>query len=404
MRIGYFITHFPYKGHFADPEFFKRCPYGGGEIVAYNLAVSMARRGHEVAVFTTSADHRDFIERFDGITVHHYGTNFRLEKGFFSFNLFRKPLVQEVDVVHAHLTVPPGEVAALFYAKTKKKPLVVTYHGDPDVRYGKLNRRIIVSVYNKFMLNKVLSGASIIVSPSKRYIDESRFLPQYKDKLVTIPNGINVEEFNIPYSKAECRTKLGWATDDNIILFVGNLIQYKGPHILIRAMPGVIERIPKTRLIMVGSGNMRDELEKLSKKLELSKYVEFAGFVGGNLKSLYYKTADIFVLPSIMGPENSPVAILEAMASGLPTVASKISGIPDTVNDGETGSLIPPGDSEALADAVVHLLRDPNLRSRMADSAKKKLDNYSWEKIAKESEKLYKSLTSAQNSREVLNA
>ena len=154
----------------------------------------------------------------------------------------------------------------------------------------------------------------------------------------------------------------------------------------------ILENIPNSKLVFVGSGPMREGLEKQSKKLSVEKYVIFAGFVEEGLKPLYYRATDIFVLPSIMNTESFGIVNLEAMACGVSIVASKIGGIPDVVKDMENGLLVPPKDSNALADAIIYLLENENVRERMGRNGRKKIKNYSWERIAEETEEIYKEL------------
>ena len=389
MKINYFITHFPYKDHFDDKEHFTRYRYGGAELAAYYLALEMAKRGNEVNIFTTSINSKDSFEKYDGVTVHRYGTKLRIENGNIAYGLFTKPLNHEADIVHAHFSTPPGEIAALRYTKKKKVPFILTYHGDWQESFGGFVRRMALFFYNKYPLDKVLSRADIIISPSKHYIDESRFLGEYRDKIVVIPNGINVEDFNIPLSKEECRGRLGLPVDGEIILFLGTLGPHKGPDILVKAMPRIIKDVPDAELVFAGEGMMRDELEMLSKKICVEKNVRFAGFVEESMKPLYYKAADIFALPSTMSTESFGIVNLEAMASGLPIVASRIGGVPDLVKDGENGFLVPPKDSEALAEAIIYLLENEDVREKMGQNGRDKVKDYSWDRIAKETEKVY---------------
>ena len=393
MKIGYFITHFPYENHFNDVNYFKRYTHAGTEEVAYNLAVNMTKKGHEVNIFTTSIDSKDAVEKYENMSIHRYGTNFRIESGNISFHLFRKPLKYQVDVVHAHYSVPIGALAALRYVKKKKTPFIVTYHGDAQENYGGFIRMMSVSFYNKYLLDKVLSYADVIISPSEFYINESRFLGKYRNKIVVIPNGINIEDFDIPYSKEQCREKLALPIEKDIILFVGNLIQYKGPDVLVKAMRIIAKEVPDTELIFVGSGRMREELEMLSKNLRIEKSVKFTGFVEENLKPLYYRAADVFCLPSTMSTESFGIVNLEAMACSVPIVASRIGGIPDVVKDGENGLLVPPMDSKALADAIIYLLENEDIRERMGKNGRKKVEDYSWSKVAEETEKVYEDVS-----------
>ena len=392
MNIGYFLAHFPYMNLLDDANYFRRYPHGGIEIVSHTLAIEMVKRKHKVNIFTTSINSKDSFEQLDGMDIHRYGTNFKIANANISFNLILKPPKYKVDIVHAHSPIPPSDIAVLRYVKKKKVPFVLTYHGDGQENMGSFIRNISVSFYNKHMLDRVLSRADVIISPSEYYIDESRFLGKYRDKIVVIPNGINIEDFDNPYSKEQCRDKLGLPIDKNIILFVGTLIPYKGPDVLLKVMQIIVKEVPDTELVFVGSGGLRLELEDLSKRLNVEKYVKFAGFVEESLKSLYYKAADVFCLPSTMSTESFGIVNLEAMACGIPIVASKMGGIPDVVRDGENGLLVPPKDSDVLADAIIYLLENEDIREKMGKNGRKKAENYSWEKIAGETEKVYQGL------------
>jgi glycosyltransferase involved in cell wall biosynthesis len=383
MKIGYFTTKFPYS------QSFKEYSYGGSTLAAYYLAIEMAKRGHGIDVFTTSVNSKGSIEKHENMTVYHYGTNFRMLSSNISFDLLGKTVKYNVDIAHEHFDIPHGPFAGLRYAKKKNVPLVVTYHGDWEEGYGGLTRRMAIAFHNKFLVDKILSYADVIISPSEYYINGSRFLRKYRDKIVVIPNGINIDEFDIPYSKEECRKKLGLPLDKKILLFFGYLSPYKGPDVLVKAMSRVVKDVPDAELVFAGKGVMRDELEMSSKSLGVEKNVKFAGFVEDSLKPLYYKAADVFVLPSMMSTECYPLTILEAMACGVPIVASKIGGIPDAVKDGENGLLVQPRDSEALADAIIYLLETEDTREKLGKSGRKKVEDYSWNKIAEETEKIY---------------
>ena len=388
MKIGYFVGKFPYLNDIPGYR------YGGGEVVAYNLAINMAKRGHNVHVFTTSANHREFIENREGLIIHRYRTIVKMIQRNISLGLVFKPLKELLDIVHVHVGCTPFElIGSLQYAKINKKPLIVTYHGDVVPSYDGLMYKSSVQIYN-IATKKVLEYADTIVTPSRYYINESLFLEDYKYKIVEIPNGINLRDFEVPYSKEECRRKLGLSVDKRIILFLGVLHPKKGPDILLKAMPSVISEIPDSELVIVGDGVMRRELEELSRKYEVKGHVKFVGFVDENLKPLYYKAADVFCLPSIITSESFGIVNLEAMACGVPVVASKIGGIPDVVKNGKTGLLVPPRDPKALAEAIICLLQDENVRRKMGRNARKKAENYSWKRIAEKYERVYEELIS----------
>lgn len=393
MKIGCYIQHFPYEDR-QDPQYHKQYKHGGAEIAAFDLAINLAKRGHEVTIFATSITHKDSIEKNKYMTIYRYGKNFRVSESNISFGLLHKPFKFQFDVIHAHLSVKIDGLAALLHANRKKIPLVATHHADTNVYSGFIHKSGLVSLYSKYLTNLILSHADVIISPSEYYINESRFLGKYRDKIVAIPYGVNIEEFDISYSKEKCRAKLGFPIDENIILFVGNLIAYKGPEVLVKAMPRIVKEVPNTKLIFVGSGEMKEELKRLSKNLGVNKYVKFAGFVEGNLKSMHYRAADVFCLPSTLSTESFGIVNLEAMACGIPIVASKIGGIPAVVKDGENGLLVPPKDSRVLADAIIYLLENENRREKMGKDGRKKAEDYSWSRIAEETERVYKRVIS----------
>ena len=395
MKIGYFINRFPYKNHFNDTKYLRQYWLAGSENVAYPLATNMALRDHKISIFTTSIDSKPLIEKYENLYIYRHPTNFRIMNRNISFSLFLESAKYQVDIVHAHLSNSFNEFAIPRYTR-KNIPLVITYHGDPERDLGGIVYKTGVFFYAKYVLKKVLSHADVIISPSERYINESRFLGKYRDKIVVIPNGVNIENFDIQYSKEECRAKLGLPIDENIILFVGNLSPYKGPDVLIRAMPEILKKVSDTKVVFVGSGRMKEELEKMCKKTGVEKYVKFAGFVEESLKPLYYRAADVFCLPSTMSTESFGIVNLEAMACGVPIVASNIGGVPDVVKDGENGLLVPPKDLEALADAIIYLLENEEVRSKMGKNGRKKVEDYSWEKIAEETERLYELMLSGE--------
>lgn len=397
MKIGYFVGHFPYKDFLGDfVEYSQHYSHDGGINVAYHLAVNIAQRNHEIDVFTTSINSKDSVKKHANMTVYRYGTNFRIEHHNMAFNLFRKPIKHHVDIVHVHGGNFIAELAALRHAKREKIPYVLTYHGDAQENYGTFTRRAIVSFYIRHLLNRVLSNADVIISPSEYFIDESRFLGKYRDKIVVIPNGINLSDFDIGYSKEDCREKLGLPLSGSIILFLGNIVPYKGPDILVKAMARIVKDEPDAKLVFAGKGVLKNELEMLSKRLGVEKNVKFTGFVEDGLKPLYYKAADVFCLPSTMSTESFGIVNLEAMACGVPIVASKIGGIPDAVKDGKNGLLVQPQDSEALADAIIYLLENEDVRGKMGKNGRKKVVDYSWDEIANKTERLYKLILSGE--------
>lgn len=208
--------------------------------------------------------------------------------------------------------------------------------------------------------------------------------------MIEIPNGINVEEFEVPYSKEDARRVLGLRPDSKVVLYLSALYELKGPHILLKAIPKVVEHHRDAFFVFVGGGDV-EKYRKMARDLGIEKYTRFTGYIEESAKLLYYKAADIFVLPSIEKFESFGLVNLEAMASGLPVVASKIGGVPDVIGD-DSGILVPPRNPNALAEAIIYLLDNESERKKMGENARLRARKYSWNEIARMYESVYEKL------------
>jgi len=383
MKIGYFVTHYPYEKEYDD--YF--C--GGVGAVAENLAKEMAKRGHEVLIFTTSRTRKYSFEEREGIKIYRYGADFRIAEAYMSFRLLFGPLKHGVDIVHVQAGNPPAPLVALRYAEKKNKPFVITYHGDVQENFGGLIRRISVSFYIKHFLDKVLSRANVIILPSAPFIETSRFLKVYKDKIVVVPNGVNLECFDVYLEKEECKKHFSFKPEDIIISSLGALTLQKGFHVLIKAMPKIFKKNPDAKLLIGGIGPMEKDLKELSHKLGINKSVKFCGFVNKDIVSLFYKATDLFVFPSSMEGDLFPIVLLEASAAGLPMVVSDLPTLECIVNEGFNGLFTKRGDEESLADAIIYLLENESIRKKMSENARKKVEEFTWNRIAKRTEEIY---------------
>jgi glycosyltransferase involved in cell wall biosynthesis len=235
-----------------------------------------------------------------------------------------------------------------------------------------------------------LKDADAIISPSSRYIDSSR-LNAFARKTVAVPNGIDLSEYRVDFTREECRRTLGLPVGKSIIVFVGAIEPYKGPHILLEAMARVVKSVPDTELVFVGKGSMVEDLISMSRRLNIQDNIRFVGFVSDNQrKAMYYRSADVFALPTFA--ESFGNVGLEAIAVGVPVVASNVGGVPDIVRNGEVGILVPPRDPAKLADSLITLLEDSDLRERMGSAGRALAQDYSWDNNAASTERIYEGL------------
>jgi len=161
------------------------------------------------------------------------------------------------------------------------------------------------------------------------------------------------------------------AADGKVVGFVGRLADQKGVEYLIQAAPAVLAKHPDTRFLIVGDGPERAHLEQLVRDLKVTQSVEFAGYQP-EPRNLIQKMA-VVVIPSIYDP--FPLVTLEVMALGGPIVGSAVGGIPEAVEDGRTGLLVPPRDPAAIAQALLKLLDDPVLRAAMGAAGRARAKN-----------------------------
>jgi len=183
-------------------------------------------------------------------------------------------------------------------------------------------------------------------------------------------------------------TLLRSAPDRRVVLFPGRPTLVKGASVLAQALPRVIEQFPGAEFAFTGGG-AEDFLKMVPLSPALRSHIRFLGYVPFDQLPRIYASADLVVAPTYY--ENFPIRILEALASGVPVVASAVNGIPESVLPGKTGTLIPPGDPVRLADAIVELLRDDALRARMGVEGRRLItDRFSWARAGAETAELYR--------------
>jgi len=390
MRIGYFIDMFPYQNPITG-NILKQSSPGGAGIVAYNLAVQMAKRGHDVYVFTTAQarDEGDSLSKYDNISVIRYKSNFTVGQGSIALKHLISPLFSgvDLDVVHSHVGNLPAPLGGAIYSKRKNVPFVITHHGDWRDDFGTLGRRAGVFLYNHFLCDRLFSKSDKIIALSKLHLARSRILRKFQNKTIIIPNGINLSDFQISQSQDKCRDMLNLPAEKRIVLFLGSLVSQKGPQILLSAMKTVQRRYPDTYLVVCGSGWLKENLIETATKSKLKDNVVFTGYVPTDRTPLYYRAADIFVLPSFS--EALPLTLLEAGAAGLPIVATDVGGVSDILHDGVNGLITKIGDPEDLAGKIVSLLDDKELREEMAKKGQVFAKRYSWRTVADETESVY---------------
>lgn len=364
MKIAILVLSFPPKW------------LAGSEIAAYNSAKHLAKRGHETHVITSLDEGLPKTSMEQGFHIHRIRFPRIRLLGILIFWLKALLLLKKVnpDIVHAQ-GIQIG-ISGFLAKKFLRKSYIVWAQGS-DV-YLQWRFKSTVS-------KLVFRNADAVIALTN---DMEKAMQKIYDASISIvPFGINLESFgNLP-TKQAIREKLGLNTSDSVILFVGTLRPVKGVKYLIEAMNSIRQRDTKASLVLVGDGEERQSLEVLTKELSLEESVTFIGRVPNEKIPEYMAASDVLVLPSLS--ESFGIVNLEAMASGLPVVASKVGGLPEIIEDGENGFLVEPKNPEQIAERVLLLLEDDTLRGKISRSNKERAKQYSWESVVGRLEQIY---------------
>jgi glycosyltransferase involved in cell wall biosynthesis len=290
---------------------------------------------------------------------------------------------ENADIVHLHLPNPAAAIACILARPAGA--LVITWHSDI------VRQRQLVRLY-KPLERLLLRRCAAIVASSPDYIASSPVLRDYADRCHLIPFGISAEQFAEDRVDQSMVRELRQRFGPRIILTVGRLVHYKGTKFLIRAMAKV-----DARLLIVGDGPLRAELEREAAANGASGRVVFLGEIDNDLIN-YYHASDLFALPSCERSEAFGIVQLEAMACGIPVVNTRIdTGVPYVSQDGITGFTVEPRNSDEMAAALNRLLDDPELRAKMGRAGRARaVSHFGIAEMAVQTLALYRSVLARQ--------
>jgi glycosyltransferase involved in cell wall biosynthesis len=265
-----------------------------------------------------------------------------------------------IDVIIAYQTVIDGligVVAKFLYGI----PVVVSVQCETEYQLDRFTQSRLLSPFVFRHADHLTVQSPTMAEQLTKVFERVRRRPtgdEIRRKLCVIPNGIS------PVDAQYC--------DGDAVLFVGRLTKAKGVHVLLEAM----RRCPDEFLIVVGDGPERRALERSARHLA---NVAFTGMVGHVKVDEYLARARVLVLPSFQ--EGQPNVVMEAMARGIPVIASRVGGVPDLVRHGDTGFLIEPGDIGAIAYYIRALAADAGLRARLAVNCRREMQHYLWSAV-----------------------
>ena len=369
------------------------CPFyaptiGGVKQVVYELAQRQLKEGHEVHVYTSDWDKNKRIEKreeiIEGVYVHRCYHIFRAVN-FVSVwpSVFFKLLNRDFNVIHSHIPNHAHAILAAFASKIKGFKHVHTTHCPWTEGYrSKFGVFMdIVSKHTYIPLLFKLADKVIAITPW-----EIGFLTKYgcnKSKIVIIPNGMD----EILYNKVkdnDFRKRIGIGGKDKLVLFFGRLNPTKGVDKLVNVARGIVKDRKDIYFVFRGP----DEGVRYVVEDAVNKNIILVNETRDKKEvARTYQAADVYVLPSYR--EGLPLTLFEAMASGLPIVASPVNGVPYEMKEPENGFLVKYGDLKNLKKRILQILDDKKLSKKMSENNKIKARSYSWDLIYKKTMKLY---------------
>jgi len=336
---------------------------GGIEEYAFGVASGLTNLGREVRVATSQIDngvlHPPGVAQVQIRTLMLLGRPIPWNP-WFIVQLLRE--MRQADVIHLHMPYPGVEAVVGWLAKITNVPLVVTYQmdalilesSDSPASMGRF--RLVESLYRRLSSQWPLRAATVVVTSTHAYSQQSPVLPEFRNKLRIIHQGVTSSRFHQGTEERanELRTMHLEGRFQRMVLFVGRLVPYKGVEYLLHAIPEVDDA--DVVYVIGGKGPEESYLRQLVEDLKLDN-VRFAGFVPDSDLFALFRASDLVVAPSVSELENTPITLLGALSVGTPVIGTTAGGTGETVPDDHLhGIIVPPRDVHAIAAGIIELL------------------------------------------------
>ena len=348
------------------------CRFGGVETFVWEASRELARRGEEVHILGGRGNRTEEIGRvrlfifpfWPRDRIPNFGSRFRklferLSLGIFALRTLER---ERYDILHIH---KPFDLPLGAWVKWRTgSGLVLGSHGTDFFGGDQLFARAVDASVTCSRFNGTLLARRYGFTPTVIY------------------NGVDPRRFH-PFAGPDLalQKRYGFTAEDFVIIYVGRLIGLKGVKTLLKAASS-LRRKERLKVLIAGDGEERNSLEGLSREMGMEKEVVFAGFVPHDEVPRYFSIARVAVFPSL-ADEAFGISISEAMACGLPTIATDVGGIPELIQDGETGFLVKPRDDKALAEKIEELRQDAESGLAMGRKAADRVRQlFTWEKVA----------------------
>jgi len=367
---------------------------GGLAQHVYDLATALVQAGEEVHLLTCAADKAEAREVVNGIHVYRVNPynlsaldfptwvmQFNLSMVEYGISLVNS--LGEIDLVHAHDWLVAYAGRSLKHAY--KVPLIATIHATEYGRNQGLHndlQRYISDV--EWWL--VFEAWRVIVCSHYMKKELQRVFQAPLDKLRVVPNGVDMKRYQ--QAGHELSRAAFAAPDERIVLFVGRLVQEKGVHLLLDAVPKILHHYPNVKFVIAGRGPAEDYLRNKAEDMGIANRIYFTGYIDDRTRDFLYREANVAVFPSLYEPFG--MVVLEAMAAMTPVVVADVGGLSEIVVHEENGLKFYAGNSGSLADNVLRLLHETDLAASLAATAKQEISKlYTWQEIARQTQLVY---------------
>ena len=351
---------------------------GGAESYGHTLACELAQRGHSVRLLANRAN-GPLLERScpAEFVSEALSRNSRLDPAILRF-LLRHLRELRPHVLHAH-NFGANSWARVLGTFFPEMAVVCHVHSGRMVTHYPRRR-----VYLDRLMYRRADAVIVLNNEQVTFLEERLQVP--RDRVHLMPNGIDMTRFSPPAPGKRSAMH---------VVCVASLTPVKDHPTLLKAWALVHSQVPEARLTLVGDGELRSRLEEQARGLGLGESVEFAGLRSDVMP--YLERAGIFVLSSLR--EAMPLALLEAMATGMAAIATDVGGIPEMIEDGFNGRLVRPGDVDTLAHRLIQMLKDPTRQTRLGAAARETVvRRYSLTASIDQLESLYEKLAGRRTS------
>jgi glycosyltransferase involved in cell wall biosynthesis len=393
----------------------------GVAVFSHNLAVGLAKRGHEVMVICPSQTGKNYTRTVDGVkTVYLKSTTMKvypdqvhtvqpkkkvmgvelphlLYKYGFKVSVFPARQVRKAldgfrpDVVHVQVSDPIG-LSVVSYARRHHIPVVTTEHNQPEVLTEPLHvpgfvRRPVNAMLNAYFVNRQ-SKSDYVTMPTELAIENLIGEKDLGVPVKAVSNGVDLTNFRPGKAPSTIYNKYSILPGVPTVLYIGRVDPEKNVEMVIEAFEECQKEIPETQLVIVGDGVDKARLQTLVKRLGIAKSVKFLGRVVGPELYDLYRVGWLFATASEI--ETQGIVLIEAAASGLPLVAVNAGAVAEVCRDGVNGELLLPGDVDGMAEAMVKILGSKTLCEKYAANSVKVAAEHDFARTLDEFEKIYK--------------